>query len=363
MKNWRNNVWAAAGAASGVLLMPTLAFAHVSGGFDDEHLWRNWSFDPFLVGLTVFSIWLFLRGARKRAAVRAVSGWRHLLFISGAGLVLLGLQSPIDAMAEHLFWMHQIQHMILRVAGPMLIMYSAPAGVVISGMPRWMRERLMAPIIRARMSRNLGRMLFGPLQATVLFVLALYVWEIPLLHNAALLDPVLHYVMHVTMLLSGLIFFGVIFDHRDPPKSAAFGARQMMLASAIVLEILIGAFTTLKPMVLYPAYDIQGRLFDMAPMADEAAGGFLMWSPPSMMFLIAVMLVIHLWNASEVRYWNRAARQGRSNSAMLLTPQTAEELWIMVRPKNRRLALGLFLVPLLMLALSFGVVGVVRMAG
>jgi len=350
-------------AATALLLMPAMALAHGHGKFDDDHLWRNWSFDPFIIGSAVFAIWLFVRGAHRRSSSRPVSLWRYILFSGGVILVVLSLQSPLDPIAEHLFWVHQIQHMMLRVSGPMAIMFSSPAGVLVSGMPRAMRDRIVAPIARARMARGLARGLFGPVQATALFILALYVWEVPALHDAALLNPALHYLMHVTMLLAGLIFFGVVFDHRDPPKAAAFGARQLMLVAAIVAEIVIGAATTMKPMVLYHAYDIEGRLYDMLPLADEASGGFLIWVPTSMMFLIAVLLVVHLWNASEVRVWKRIERGGRSNSAALLVPQTAEELWILVRPRNRRLAFGLFLVPLVMLTLTFGVVETLRIVG
>jgi cytochrome c oxidase assembly factor CtaG len=44
------------------------------------------------------------------------------------------LQSPIDPVAEHLFFVHQIQLLLGRVT-PMFIMLSAPQGLLVAGMP------------------------------------------------------------------------------------------------------------------------------------------------------------------------------------------------------------------------------------
>ena len=63
----------------------------------------------------------------------------------------------------------------------------------------------------------------------------------------------------------------------------------------------LGAYTTLKSVLLYPAYDIVGRLFDIAPLTDEMTGGFIIWMPSSMMCVLAVLIVIHRWGKQETR--------------------------------------------------------------
>lgn len=347
-----------------VLLFPRAALAHTGGEIGADEIWQEWSFDPLVWIPAILFVWLYLRGVWIRARDGGrVAGWRIALYLGGVGLVWAALASPLDYMAEHLFWMHQIQHMVLRITAPLMILFAAPQGVIFAGMPRRMRRWVLAPLIGSRSLRRVGRALSGPAAATVLFILALWVWQIPALHDAALLNDTVHNTMHVTMLLSGILFFWVLFDRRDPPKAAGFAARQGMLAAAIVTEILLGAAITLKTVELYPAYDVVGRLFDIAPMVDETTGGFLIWSPACMMFLLAIMMVIHRANGAEMRQWQRHGTHMGSNSAALMVPETAEELWITVAEKNRRLGTGLALVALTMALLAFGTAETVLLIG
>ncbi len=345
------------------------ALAHAGGHDDDAELavgaalWREWSLDPLIWGLSGLFIWLFLRGAIRRARQgNPVHPGRIFAYLAGVLLVWASLVSPLDYMAEHLFWMHQVQHMILHLSGPLLILAALPQGVIYTGMPRPLRRITIAPLARSTNIRWLGHLLSRPWMATLLFILTLYLWQIPLLHDAALLNDALHYFMHATMLLSGILFFWVVFDQRDPPKAPAHGVRQIMLVASVVAEILLGAVTTMKTVVLYPAYDVVGRLYGINALADEASGGFLIWSPACMMFLIAILLVVGHWNRTETRRMSRQGSVLRSNSAALLNPQTAEELWMIIRPRNRRMGLGLSAVAIMMLILTLGMALSLRFA-
>lgn len=349
--------WRAALLALMSVLPPATALAHGADELDPDHLWAMWSFDPLVWGLGGLFSWLYLRGAaRRRARGRPVQLWRAVLYLGGIALIVAALVSPVDYLAEHLFWMHQIQHMILHITGPLLILAAQPQGVVFTGMPRGLRFWTLAPVVRSRWARWLGRVFSHPVMATVVFILTLAAWQIPSWHDAALLNDALHYLMHVTMLVGGLLFFWVLFDMRDPPKGVAHGGREVMLFAATLSAIVIGGVVTMKPMELYPAYDIVGRLWDWTPMDDETTGGILIWIPSSMMFLLAMLLVVGLWNGSEVRRWTRAQGGIGSNSAALMLPQTAEELWLVVTPRNRRLGAGLGVVAA---SMALGAVGIV----
>jgi putative membrane protein len=146
---------------------------------------------------------------------------------------------------------------------------------------------------------GLYRRLTGPVAAFLLFLLSLYVWQVPSVHNTALLDPAIHWAMHLTMLAAGLLFFAMIFDRRDVPTAPPHFLRIALLFAAIVSNILLGAITVFKTTVLYTAYDIEGRLFGIAPLTDETAGGFILWVPASMMAIVAIVIVVYDWNLTE----------------------------------------------------------------
>ncbi len=355
------------GLAGAMTTIATMARAHVGEHPGEKTLsegaalLREWSLDPLIWGLAGLFLWLFIRGVMRRARQgNPVHVGRVIAYVGGVLLTWAALVSPLDYMAEHLFWMHQVQHMILHLLGPLVILAATPQGVIYAGMPRRLRRWTIAPLARSRNMRWLGHLITRPWMATLLFVLTLYIWQIPTLHDAALLNNALHYFMHATMLLSGVLFFWVVFEQRDPPKAPAHGVRQIMLIASVIAEIALGAVTTMKTVVLYPAYDEVGRLFDMTPISDEIAGGFLIWSPACMMFLVAMLLVVNNWNRTEVRRMGRQGSVLRSNSAALLNPETAEELWMIVRPRNRRMGLSLTAVAFTMFALSMGAALTVR---
>jgi len=61
-----------------------------------------------------------------------------------------------------------------------------------------------------------------------------------------------------------------------------------MLCAAVTGNILIGSFITFKSVVLYPAYDDLGRLWNLDALTDELLGGIVIWIPGSMMCVVAV---------------------------------------------------------------------------
>lgn len=317
------------------------ALAHGGEALTNGTAWSAWEFSADVVVPTALVALLYTVGTVRRAAVtEPVPWWRHAAFFAGLASVFLALQSPIDPVAERLFFVHQIQHLLLRMAGPMLIALSSPQGVLTAGLRPVTRRSLLAPIAASGAVRAVFGTIAHPVTATALFIGALYVWEVPRYHDLALRNEPVHYAMHATMLLAGLVFWWRIFDRRPAPQGPRYGARLMMLWLVILSNIALGAYTTLKSTVLYEAYDALGRLFDYAPLADERVGGIVIWIPSSMMCLVAVLIVIHMWGRHETKLDQRRTRWSPSNSAALLHPTSASALIEQQRPKNRALALS-----------------------
>ena len=303
-------------------------------------VWSTWDLTPDIVVPTILVLATYAAGLLGRPGAFEAKPWRHAAFFWGVSATFLSLASPLDAFADHLFFMHQIQHMLLREIGPMLIALSQPQGVLIAGLPSWLRRNGLAPVLASRVTRSIFGLLTRPVVVTPLFVASLYLWQWPPLHNLAITNEGVHYAMHLSMLAAGLLFFWRVFDHRPAPKGTRFGARLMMLWLAVLSNIPIGAYTTFKSRELYPAYDVVGRLFPISPMTDERLGGFIMWVPSSMMMLLAVVVVAHAWAANEEKVDDRRIAVAGTAAGLPGGPTTAA-LMAGQRPKNRALALGL----------------------
>ncbi len=346
-------------AAAGVMGVASgPAVAHGGETLTDATAVSAWEPTPDVVLPTAAIALIYAVGVVRRAAiVDPVLQWRHLMFFAGVGALFLALQSPIDPIAERLFFVHQIQHLLLRMLGPMLIALAWPQGILVAGLPASIRRGLVAPMARQRWLRRAFRTVAHPVVVTALYVGALYVWEIPRYHDAALRDEAVHYSMHLTMLLAGLIFWWRIFDRRPPPNGLRFGVRAMMLWLVILSNIVLGAYTTLKSAVLYRGYDAPGRLFGYAPLADEQVGGVVIWIPSSMMCVIAFLVILYMWGRHETKTEARRVTWSPSNSDSIRYLTTGALLIEQQRRKNRVLALGFiaFVLAVLATTLAIGV--------
>ncbi len=320
-------------------LVPATAAAHL-GATDLDSPWQRWNLAPDMLVGTLLALALWTTGTRRQRG--ALSAWRHVSFVSGLAILVLALVSPLDAVAEHLFLAHQVQHLLLRMVGPMLMMLAAPHGVFFAGLPGALRRHVAAPVTRLAGPLGVLSPLTHPAIVTALFLGSLYLWQVPALHNAALLDEPTHYLMHLTMLGAGLLFWGLVFDPRRPPAGPRYGARLMMLWMTAFGTIIIGAWMSLKDTVLYDAYATLGRLGSMSALEDERLGGLIVWIPGTMMSIVGVLVVISRWGRHEARMELAARRPA--------TPTAAEQ-----RRRNATLALGLCGVALAVFAILIGV--------
>lgn len=298
--------------AATILLSAGTAFAHgdIAPGQDP---WTAWSFDPEIIVALLLAAAVYVAGLRRSPRdERRPRLWSHLAFFGGLLALFAALQSPIEPIADHVFIVHQVEHMLLRTVGPMLIMLAAPQAVLLRGLPGGVRRRLVAPLVGSPFVQAIFSVLANPAVATALFVFASYFWMIPRYHDIAILDEPIHYLWHVTLLVSGLIFFWRLLDPRPYPHGASLPTRLLMFWVAIMGNILLGAYLSFKQVVLYGAYNETGRMFGLDPLTDETFGGLTMWVPGSMMLALAGLAVVHRWARQEERTDARHARAGRA---------------------------------------------------
>lgn len=313
------------------LAVPAAALAHGGHHDADEPWWTWWHSSPEIIGGLLLAGWLYGRGV-KRGADDAV--WRHVSFYAGLVALAAALLSPIEQLADHVFAIHQVEHMLLRSIGPMLLLLSQPQAALMRGMPEWMRRGVAQPVITNGGVRGVFGFLSQPVVATFLFVAATWFWMWPPAHDIAILNEPIHYLWHVSLLVTGLFFFSVLFDPRAAPAGPRLGTRLAMFWFAAMGNILLGALLSFKTDPLYHAYDVMGRMFGLNPIADEQIGGLTMWIPGCMMFALSALVVLHRWGEEEDRADARRVRMGTAAAHAQARAEQAGRA-------NRALAIGL----------------------
>ena len=244
---------------------------------------------------------LYVTGfSRWKRPSHPVMLWQRLCFFSGLFLLFLALQSPIDSLAVHLFSFHQIQHITLRMFGPFLILLGAPLTPMLRGLPRWALLGVVRPIVRNRRARWVYDLITNPVFTTVMFLSVLFIWQLPGAHNAALRNSALHEFMHITMLLSGFLFWWMIVDPKPHRSRLHYGLRILHLGLIIIPNTVLGAAITFSDKVLYQAYAEVEQPISISLLADQQLGAAILWVPGDMMRLIVAGIVMVMWYQNEI---------------------------------------------------------------
>ena len=251
-----------------------------------------YEFSPTLLAAWLLAALLYLRGARRRRVPRA----RQAYFWIGMALTYFALLTYFDFYALHQFFVDRIQQVLMHHLAPLLIMLAYPLPVWRAALPLRARSRMLRPLARSIAWRALAALLFNPLLATVTFVAVVLVWLIPRMMTLAMLDWRLYWLMNVSMLASGLIYWGLVLDRRPrPPARMAPGLRVLSPALSMTPQILVGAIITFSKTDLYPIFSICGRAFEINVMTDQQYGGLITWVPAAVIEAIAALLALRIW--------------------------------------------------------------------
>jgi putative membrane protein len=263
-----------------------------------------WEFSPTVLVASLMACGIYLAGVRVlRHAGTPVGFWRNSAFFAGVVLTYIVLQTHFDYYAQHMFWIHRLQHLVLHHLAPFLIMLTVPQIVMANGIPQHLRQSLTS-LWRNRGVQAVYLIIQQPLLATLVFVGLIYYWLMPSIHFKAMLDVSLYNVMNWSMLLDGLLFWWLILDPRSPAEGArtGFGMRLLLLWAIMVPQIILGSYIALSHSDLYTVYAICGRIWPISPVTDQHIGGLITWIPSCMMSVVAALIVFRRWTRRGQHY-------------------------------------------------------------
>ena len=263
-----------------------------------EDLFTGWVWLPIV--LTVLVVLWYGRGVRRMAGeTGGVSAANQVLIYLGIFTCFAAVVPPIDALAGNLYFIHQIQHMLLHMVAPLLLALGAPLAPLIAGLPSPLRRGLLKPLVRNKTLRRIWKALVHPLGASLLFVLTLYFWQIPHFMDLIALHDSVDEFAHVSMLVTGLFFWWMLFDPRATPHAVSYPTRLAAVTLTMFACILVGAYVALTHRALYPVYGQLSRAWGVGPHLDQTLGGLITWIDGSMTVVIGGLIVFHRWVRDE----------------------------------------------------------------
>ncbi len=265
-----------------------------------------WEFSWPVYLLTTLSLAWFVRGLRRLAPADRPALWRQAFFVVGVLASYAVVQTRFDYWAQHMFFIHRLQHLVLHHAGPFLIALGAAGGVIWAGMPQFLK-----PVLKSGPVRGTVDFIQHPVIAPVLFVGLIYFWLIPSIHDRVMLDVNLYNLMNWSMAIDGIFFWTLILDLRPkPPARVKYGYRALMTMAIVPPQIAVGAIIALSSRDIYPVYHICGRIMAISAISDQRFGGLILWIPSSMMSVVGLILVLNAIRLNDERLEHDAKARG-----------------------------------------------------
>ncbi|TPJ39973.1 cytochrome c oxidase assembly protein [Mesorhizobium sp. B2-3-13] len=231
-----------------------------------------------------------------------------LLFVAGWSLLTGALVSPIHALGERVFAAHMIEHELLMAVAAPLLVAACPGAALIWALPAAFR-RGTGMLTHGKFLQAVWAVASRPLNATAIHGIAIWIWHVPVLFEAALQQGVLHYAQHASFLGTALLFWWVILPRSG--RQQAYGSAVMHLFFTSLHTGLLGVLLLLSPKLWYPQNAAGAALWGLTPIEDQQLAGLVMWVPAGLIYGGAALLLAGLWiSKSGIREATDGLRPG-----------------------------------------------------
>jgi putative membrane protein len=244
-----------------------------------QALLNEWSPPLVLDAFLLLFVILYLRGwlALRRSSPELLSAKRLGAFLAGTFCLWFAIGSPLSAFDEASLTVHMIQHILLMLVVPPLVLLGAPALPLLHGLPQWFVRAVLGPLLRWSAVQSLGKFLTHPAVCWILAALALIGWHVPSAFELALRSDSWHETEHACFLSTSLLFWWPVIQ---PFPSEARWPRwsiPLYLFFGMLPGSALGAFLVFCDRVLYRSYAEAPPLFHMSALSDQILAGSLMW--------------------------------------------------------------------------------------
>ena len=260
-------------------------------------LWHPWVFAWILL----IQIAYLLAVGPLREGFRwgaPVSTAQQISFSIGLWTIYLSEGTPLHILSEHyLFSMHMIQHILLTLILPPL---------VLMGVPAWM----FRPVIRGRVGSVAARVLTHPVVALLAFNLIYSIWHMPLAYQSTLWHHGFHMVQHAILVFTAFMMWMPLVSPVPELPRLSPGAQMVYVFLMGISQIVVFGAITFADEVLYGFYAQAPRIWSaVTPELDQQIAGIIMKIGGMAVFLLTWGIVFFKWAAREGAQWGPSQSQ------------------------------------------------------
>ena len=279
----------------------------------------GWNWNPLILASLALAGLAYVRGLfHLNTAVRArlFGRLRYAAFAAGIVTLFIALISPFDILDDQLFSAHMVQHLVLLMIAPPLLILGRPALACFWAFPLPGRRAIGRVWIRSGLKHAVD-LVMSPIFVWLLCSAALWFWHLPGPYGWALGSESVHAFEHVCFFLTSLMFWSLVLEPLGR-RRMDYGSTLLFVATFGVQTGLLGALLTFAGRPLYAAHLSTTAAWGLTPLEDQQLAGLIMWIPASLIHLTTLGVLFVVWMHTAERHAITAAAT-RLN-AMLRNP-------------------------------------------
>ena len=259
----------------------------------------GWQFAPLVSALLMLLAAAYLSAgwlAGRRHAARPWPASRTLAFLLGLAAIAVATQSSIGIYDDVLFSAHMVQHLLLIMVAPPLLIFARPATLLL----HVARNPLHTRVKRILRSRVVSGLTWPPVAATLYASTVISTHLTPLM-NLVLENAAIHNGEHVLYLVVGYLYFLPIVGSEPIRWRVSILGRYLLLLITMPVDTLVGITLMLVPRELFPAYARAGRTWGPSLITDLHEGGLIMFAGSDLiMTVLGVVLAVSFVRVRDI---------------------------------------------------------------
>ena len=251
-----------------------------------------------IVGLVAYLVAV----ARLRRTGVSWPWWRTASWIAGTLSVFAVTGTWLNGYSMVLFSLHMVQHMVLAMISPILLLLAAPVTLALRTLPRGQGaaaapRALLLNFLHSRFTRFLA----APGFTVPLFVASLYGIYFTPIFDALMSTAPGHQFMLAHFVVTGLLFFGPIIAQDPWPNTHSHPTRILELVIPVPFHAFFGVAVMIASSLLVDSFANPPAAWGIDPIGDQTVAGGIAWSFGELPTVIVLIVVLVSWMGSDER--------------------------------------------------------------
>ncbi|MCX4450460.1 cytochrome c oxidase assembly protein [Streptomyces sp. NPDC087866] len=270
----------------------------------------HFSADPFFLIGCVLAVLLYGYGVlRLRRRGDAWPVGRTVLFVAGVLTITLVMCTRLNDYGMVMFSVHMVQHMVISMLSPILLLLGAPVTLALRALPVARRgskgpRELLLMLLHSRYMKIVTH----PAFTIPLFIASLYGLYFTPLFDYLMGSTTGHLVMMVHFLAVGLFFFWPIMGVDPGPHRPGYVMRMLELFAGMPFHAFFGIALMMASTPMVEVYKNPPASLGIDALSDQSAAGGIAWAFSEIPSVVVLVALVFQWYRSEQRTAKRTDR-------------------------------------------------------